>query len=527
MVGEDEETIQLRCPQCGQRFRINQELKGRMVECGACKYRFRVDDQSVVRNKKFYPGERREIGTGHFARVPAKDLLAPPSLQTTEYAEAPNFARFEPVPFGRILVGLVGGAMMVFVWLILILGGSKGGILDGVTIDRRFIIAAFAAVVGTIMILYANPGTRVKAIVFSLLGAIALLLAPVYFKEGTRPMTPGLISMETGVTTPMMVNDARKRIADLKETVGYKPMETALVEAGKNGSAVGIWMKGLQESNSQIVRNYLLRVSKSAEASHLYPRMNRSFLLVLINPQLSLEDVARQCALMGRVDQTVTELSLLEVTVDNSRFAERPIEQLTDKTNAAFYRSNLMELEGMDLKRINDALSRLATAEPKEFRDDIVNRMIQLLEVADLEMMKNLSNAFQHWSSGKDGAPDATLQWALKWYQANQTLPVETLQFLTTWHLPEIYPILDEMWAKSPALWEETYMKCGPLAEDYINKHLMEGGNNHRMSASRITGRVGTNKSIDALKRAMEFKADAELVTSFQNAINSINARNP
>ena len=526
MVVDDGNTIQIRCPQCGQRFRINQELKGRMVECGACEYRFRVDDQSLVRQKKFYPGERREIGAGLFARSPAKDLMAPANLQTTEYADAPNIASFEPVPFGKILIGLIGGAMMVFVLLILVIGGSKGSMLDGVTADRRFIIAAFTAVVGTVMIIYANPGTRPKAIVFSLLAATTLLLTPVYFKEGARPMTPSLPYLATTETTPIKVNDARKKIADLKETVGYGPMETALVGSEKNGSAVGIWMKGLQESNSQVVRNYLLQVSKSAEESHLYPRMNRSFLLVLINPQLSLEEVSQQCALMGRVDQTVAELSLVEVTVDNSRFAERPIEKLTDKTNAAFYQSNLMELKCMDLKRINDALSRLATAEPIEYRDDIVNQMIQLLEVADLEIIKNLSAAFQLWSTGKDGAPEALLRVALKWHKTNHALPLETLKFLTTWQLQEVYPILDEMWAKTPALWEETYMKSGPLAENYINKHLMEGDNSQRMSAARITGRVGSTKSVDLLKRAMEFKADAELVTSLQNAINAINTRN-
>ena len=497
-----------------------------MVECGACEYRFRVDDQSVVRQKKFYPGERRDIGAGLFAKVPAKDLLAPANLQTIEYADAPNIARFEPVPFGKILIGLIGGAMIVFVLLILVIGGSKGGMLDGVTTDRRFIIAAFAAMVGTIMIIYANPGTRLKAIVFSLLGTIALLLAPVYFKEGSRPMTPGLPGMGATETTPMKVNDARKRIADLKETVGYGPMETALVGSEKNGSAVGIWMKGLQESNSQVVRNYLLRVSKSSEESHLYPRMNRSFFLVLINPQLSLEEVAIKCASMGHVDQTEAELNLVVVTVDNSRFAERPIEKLTEKTNEAFYRSNLMELKCMDLKRINDALSRLATAEPIEFRDDIVNEMIQLLEVADLEMIKNLSATFQSWSTGKDGAPEAMLRVALKWHKTNHTLPVETLNFLTNWQLQEVYPILDEMWSKTPALLEEIYMKSGPLAEKYISKHLMEGGNSQRMSAARITGRVGSPESIEALKRAMEFKADVELVTSFQNAINAINTRN-
>jgi PBS lyase HEAT-like repeat len=521
----DNAQIQIRCPDCGQRFKVGPELKGRMVECGACEYKFRVDDDSLIRHRKTYPGEKRDASLAQFSRSP-HNVAAPQYMPTAQYAHAPSPEFYEPVSFARILVGVVGGAVMAFMLLILIVGGSNGGTLYGVTTNQRLILAAFSAVVGTAMILYANPRTRGKAILFSSIGFLTLTLAPFYFTEGSRAVVgTNPIEMHPEQTPQPQKNDERKKIADLKEACGYGPMEAALLVSGSSEKVLGLWLRGLQESNSNMVFNYLMRVSGAAMESHMYPRIDRNFLVVLVNVQCSQEELEQHCKRIGEVEQSIAEISLLDVSVNNALFAERPLNKLSDKTDSSFYQANYMELEGIDLKRINDALRRLAIAEPKQFRADIIRRMRELLPECDKEMLENLSMAFAVWSDGKDGAVEDLAKVALDYYKKNLDIPQETVQFLTKWSHPAIYPILDEMWLNDPTQWEETYTKAGVLGEVLITKHLTEGTNNIRMSAARILARIGTEKAIDQLQEAMEKIQDAEVKTSFQQAIDAINER--
>ncbi len=54
--------LQIRCPKCGQRFKVSDDLRGKLVECGSCEQRFRVNDDVILRSRKFYPGESKKDG---------------------------------------------------------------------------------------------------------------------------------------------------------------------------------------------------------------------------------------------------------------------------------------------------------------------------------------------------------------------------------------------------------------------------------------------------------------------------------
>ena len=54
----DSSLLLIRCPSCGQRFKVGEDFRGRSVECGGCEHRFRIQDEVIVRGRKFYPGER-------------------------------------------------------------------------------------------------------------------------------------------------------------------------------------------------------------------------------------------------------------------------------------------------------------------------------------------------------------------------------------------------------------------------------------------------------------------------------------
>jgi hypothetical protein len=526
MPEEDFHQIQIRCPKCSQRFRVGPELKGRMVECGACEFRFRVDDEAQVKNRKFYPGEKKDPTLNRYSRQPHTEFAAASPVMEAHYAEAPDVERFEPTPIGKIIVGLVGGAVMAMTLLILITGATQHGLLGGVTTDRRLVIAGFAAVVGSLMIIYANPRARVKATFFALLGSLGLIATPIFITEGSKALVGG--DPNTAVLNPPTVTvDGRKKISDLKAAVGYTPMETALLQAGQGGRVVGLWLNGLRDSNTEMVYAYLLRVSGASQQSHLYPRMNQNALIVLINPKLSLEELALQCERMGEVNEIVPELHLIDVKVENERFAEQPITKLSDQQDGAFYQMNLIELLGIDIRRINSALLRLALADPVQSRDDIIKRMIELLDMSDREMLANICKALLVWSDGKDGAPEAAMKAAAARFETEKDLPIECVTFLVKWQQADAYPILEQLWLKEPTSWEEVYMKSGAPAEAGLIKHLTDGTNRHRMSAARILGRVGGNTAEEALRSALDGTTDLELKTSFTNAMEAIRLRKP
>lgn len=526
MPEQDFHQIQIRCPKCSQRFRVGPELKGRMVECGACEFRFRVDDEAQVKNRKFYPGEKKDPIPNRYPRQPHTEFAASSPVMQAHYAEAPDVERFEPTPIGKIIVGLVGGGLMVVTLLILITGATQHGLLGGVTTDRRLVIAGFAAVVGSLMIIYANPRARVKATFFALLGSLGLIATPIFITEGSKKMYGG--DANTAIINPPTVTvDGRKKISDLKAAVGYTPMETALLQAGQGGRVVGLWLKGLRDSNNDMVYAYLLRVSGASDQSHLYPRMKQNALIVLINPKLSLEELALQCERLGEVNEIVPELHLIDVKVENERFAEQSITKLSDKEDGAFYQLNLMELLGVDIRRINNALLRLALADPVQSRDDIIKRMIELLDMSDREMLANICKAMLVWSDGKDGAPEAAMKAATVRFEAEKDLPIECVTFLVKWQQAGVYPILEQLWLKDPTSWEEVYMKSGSPAEAGLINHLAEGSNRRRMSAARILGRVGGDAAEDALRSALEGTTDLELKTSFSNAMEAIRLRKP
>ena len=63
--------VTIRCPGCGQRFKVGPELEGKMVECGTCDHRFRVEEgviecEEAARLVPRNPEIRSAAGEGYF-----------------------------------------------------------------------------------------------------------------------------------------------------------------------------------------------------------------------------------------------------------------------------------------------------------------------------------------------------------------------------------------------------------------------------------------------------------------------------
>jgi hypothetical protein len=516
----DADKLSIRCPGCGQRFKVGLELRDRMVECGTCEHRFRVNDEVVVRTKKFYPGERRTTSLDAFARVPKTTAAPKANFQTIQYSPEP--VHHHPVESGsplRLILGFSAVAIAVLISLLLIFGGSPGGMLYGTSQSKRLMLAAFCAVVGGALLLAANPRARRKAVAGSLAMAAGLLALPFVFTEGTT--TAGPVVTDDRPLVPR-AEDLPQRVDDLealKQKLVYSPVERALES---DPHAIGLWLKGLQEYHKLQVRDYIIRASGADPGSHMYRRSD-DYLMVVTGVTEDLSEMARLCERFGEVKRTIDPLRVIEVEVNNASFQEGPLDKLGDSANPAFYELNRRELESIDLERARRAISRLAPVEPKLYRKDIARRMADLLREADPAMQEDIGKALPTWSEPGDGSEDAArlaLEKAVEYGDAPESL----VAFLVLRQDAGSIPLIEQLWALDPNKWESHFGGMGAAIEPALLKRFPETTVTQRMSAVRLFGKVGTAAAVPVLEAQFE-GANPELRLLLERSLEGIRSR--
>ncbi len=523
----------IRCPSCGQRFKVGEELRERTVECGGCEQRFRIDDKVIVRGRKFYPSENKDPELSRFHRIPLPGGEAKIGVQAARYARAPDLLALEPVSPQRVIAGAVGVIGMVCMALLLMLGAGHGGILDGMPLGSRFLMAGFVCLLGTTMLVYANPRARVKALGISLLLGGCLMVIPYYFRQGSeqlvnRPaLTPRdmMAPVEDVGGGELDVGD--NSVAALRARVGTGPLEAEIAKLAKEGSmkqAAGVWLRGLSDSHRFLVRDYLLRVTGADVSSHYYPRSGGDYLLVLSGINNSLQDLAVLAAPVGKVENIHPEISILEIRVASEIFEEGSIEKLSKKDDPAFYDLNKRELESIDLERIKRAVQRLAEAEPKVYRSDISRKLIALLGDDGVDFKGNVCKALEFWSEEPGPAGEAALKVVNKLVAAGKPVPPEMISLIVKEKNPAVIPILDELWFKNPMTWESLYGDLGPASEPAMLRRFPETQGTIRHSAVRILGRVGGSDSLPILAAEVP-GADSELRVLLDQSQKSIRSR--
>ena len=533
----DASLLLIRCPSCGQRFKVGEDLRGRTVECGGCEHRFRINDDVIVRGKKFYPGEKHDERLHRFQRVPL--AVAPPIMgaQMANYAEAPDPAAYEPAPPQRIIAGILGVSGMVLMALLLMFGARSGGILDGMITPNRLMMAGFTGLLGTVLLIYANPRARGKAFAVGLLLSAGLLSLPFVFTTGSAPPavaqeTPTRDLFEKALTVDEDDSNTAagesSEIAELRATIGTDPLVAEiqrLAAAGSTRRAVGLWLRDLREQNRFLIREYILRTTGADPQSHYYPRGNGDFLMVITGINQSLEEVASIAAPLGKVEHIYQEISVVEVKVDNQNFIEGPIEKLTDRNDPAFYDLNKRELESIDLKRVERAVKRLAEAEPKVYRSDITRLLLNLLTTPEMDFHGDVCRALEVWSAEPGPAGEAALKVAKQHIAQGVSVPVEMVSLMVAERTPGTASLVHELWEENPSQWETYYARLGIAAEPALLQRFTNAEGQLLYSAVRLLGKVGGKDSLPVLEVALVNATDPELRVLLEKAIGSIRRR--
>lgn len=527
----DDLQLLIRCPSCGQRFKVGEELRERTVECGGCEHRFRIEDDVIVRGRKFYPGERNNPVLNRFQRVPLAGGESLIGVQPIRYGNQPDPAVLEPVSPQRIIAGVVGVAGMLIMALLLMFGASRGGLLDGMVMSDRLLGAGFVSFLGIMMLLYANPKGRLKAMAVGALLAGGVMSVPFFFTAGSvqLPHEAAVVKADDGLVAGHLAGEPVEDAATtaLKARIGTGPLVVEmnrLATVGGTKRAVGLWIRGLNGSNRYLVQDYVIRSTQADSSSHFYPRDGGDYLFVVTGVTQTLQELAEVVSLLGKTEKIYPELSVIEVSVRNEIFVEGPIEKLTNKGDPAFYDLNKRELDSIDLERVKGAVQRLAEVEPKIYRIDITRRLIALLLDDSVDFKKNCCRALSVWSEKPGPASDAALKVVKKMLADNDPIPPEVIDLIVKEKNLEVIPILDELWFKDYLAWEAVYGSFGSPVEATLIQRMPKISGIVRYSAIRLLGRVGGADSLPVLA-AVPPGNDPELKVLLEQARKGIERR--
>jgi len=520
-----DDSLLIRCPLCSQRFIVGEELRGLTVECGGCEHRFRINDAVIVRGKKFYPGERKDLELNCFQRVPLVSSPAISGMAVAHYAEAPVATAFEPVAPQRIIAGAVGVVGMALLALLLMFGATRGGSLDGMTTGNRLLMAGFTGVLGIVLLVYANPRARFRALSAGLLLSAALLWLPLFFTVGSVPLSEPEPRAAAPVTT--LAGVAAEAQAELRNQIGTAPLVAEIERLARDGStksAVGLWLRGLNEQNRLLVRDYILRVTGADPQTHYYTRGGGDFLMVVTGVYQSLDEMATIAAVLGSVEMVDPDLAVVEVRVNNLNLVGAAIEKLTDKHDPMFYDLNKQELDSIDLSRVKQAVQRLADVEPKIYRSDITRKLVSLLGSAGVDFKGDLCRTLAVWSEQPGPAGAAALKEVQDLIARKREVPQEMVSLIVKEKNAAVIPVVDALWLGNPTRWEVLYGDVGPAAEPTLLRRLASSERMARQSAVRLLGRVGGADSLSWLEAAAS-GANPEMKVLLEQAAASIRTR--
>ncbi|MGE9269187.1 MAG: MJ0042-type zinc finger domain-containing protein [Verrucomicrobiales bacterium] len=532
----ESESLTIRCPECSQRFKVSGAVEGKTVECGSCDHRFRVDDEVIVRSKRFYPGERKDASLARFGRAPmtsSPELDFEPAMHQGS-AGGPADHSFEPV-FSpqRVIFGLVAVFAVAVVALVLIFGGGPGGVLDGASMSKRLILAGFTVVVASLLLFLANPGQRYKAVFGSIAFAAGLFCLPFFFRQGLPVVTEDRLEQgEEAVdfSFESQLPTVEDPFASLKSEMGYAKVEEALSEYGPSGvhegrTAIGIWVRDIRLFNLDQVFDFLVRsTGANSEESWSYPRPPTDHLVILKDVAPDLSEVAALCGEFGKVTRSIEELNLIEVVVNNELFRQGPQSKLQDPEDPDFYKLNRLELESIDLNRIQAAVKRIADVEPRVFRNDISTRLQELLSAGDLEMKRDVARALTNWAVEGDGSVHAVREVTSSLLAESEDVPDSLVQFLVEARDVDSLPLIHQLWKADFQDWESLYGEMGEMIEGALLAEISTYEPLLQLSAIRLLARVGSTAALPYLQAIRE-EASAEMKVSIDRAVDVIRER--
>ena len=296
---------------------------------------------------------------------------------------------------------------------------------------------------------------------------------------------------------------------------------------------IGIYAHPVTNSSYNTIESYLKRrLSLDSDIPiYRYKRNDsKDSLIVIAGTRLNFDLVAGICEQLGNV-ATLPSRRVIDLGVSKTVFSDPSPEEmrkLIEPENELFCISNLNEMDHPNIDRVISAVQRL-TQIPDEvqmrYKPKIASRLATLIATEqDEELIEECGKALRKW--GKDNpaiVKDLTTS-VMKQLEKEETLSRSLVNFLIENQSEKSLVIVDRMWSKNPNQWSEHYVSLGAKAEERLLFHFQNSPDNLRNNAVVLLRRVGTQKSIPTLQKALRGTNDGFDI-SIQRAIDSINAR--
>lgn len=518
-----EDSLLIRCPGCGQRFKVEAELKGRTVECGTCHDRFVISEDLIMRGRRFYPGEKGGAGLAGFQRMPEAAATGKAQSGAVNYQPGPPPVAYEPPTPQRILAGVAGGLVMVLAGLFLLFAKDFSGPLAGVNTGKRVMIAGFAGVLGLALLVYGNPRARWKALLFGGLLAGGLVAVPLFVKPGTE--LPSAKEARSGQIPERAAAEQKPR--DIHAEAGLAPVdqENARLEAqGISWKVSSLWIRGLREQNKNQVRDYLARAAQLPLPPSMYKRGEGNFLAVLSGAEVPFEKLRDLAETFGKIVAESPDFRLIEVVANNEVFREVPMDKLTDNASPSFYDLNKNELASIDLERVKRAVIRLTAAEPRLYREDISQRLVELLKMPAVDFKPEVARALRVWGEPSQAGGVAVIAEIQRLMDKNLEVSDDFVELMIQERPPGTVDAMVGLWVRESNRWENHLSRLGQDAEKALLARLPDAEGGMLYSLVRLLGNCGGRDAANALSE-LETGKDSELKLLVGKSIAQIRER--
>lgn len=523
--------IKIECSDCGQQFDVDPELVGRLVECGECKYHFRVDDSCIVKQTmRHYPGEKAADLSMFSKRIPAVETSSDVGFRTAAYEQQVDPNDVMPLGAKRLMCIFVGIILVVFVSLLFVFGNDPkkiDGLMLDVGNDKRYILCGFTALISSLLLIYGFRKKRVVGVLLSVLFSGGLLALPSIYPEYFSPQSDQ--ELTTPLTTYDEDHDAAKKMLKYKSGIGYGPVETAIKSAGPEKvlavvlfDAKGEYLDTVESYLSQGLKNSSIPKVFAGSSRHVDDR--KVDLILFSSIAVDFEQAAEVCQGFGKVLNKYPELRVIEVEVSSKDLVSHNLSILTDESSIDFYNANYRELSHIDPERQLAAIRRLGAAKEVGRRADVVNMLLRKLADDTYPYKEDIVGTLLKWAKPEDNAGPVVKKVAQKQVEINRSMPQVYLDFLIDHNEPNISNILLYAWKKEPVIGEPYMIRAGKRAEEALVEDLPQMEKKYLKSAASILRKIGTRSSVPVLEACIE-RADEDSRQAIESAIDAMKTR--
>lgn len=518
--------MNIRCPNCRARFSVPSDFINRVVECGGCETQFKIDDENIIHSKKVYPGEKKDPELNQFRRIPLDAIPAPQGMQTVNYTEFNHPEQLGPAEPQRVIAGIFGIAILLLGALLLFLASKPYSPLGGMPLEKKLVVAGFTSLLGFVFLVYANPRARIKASIIGLLLTAGVFAIPIYVKDTSKiPGKSGTSILD--LDSPEGTGQLADPVAILRKRFLTQPLEKEqgrLSDINSNKKAYGVYLTDMLGRNKINARDYLVRETLAGPSSHPYPREDNHYLVVLTDVEMNFDQVSLIADKLGQVTESHPEIDVIVVKVNNELFVAGSADKLNDRNHPSFYELNRLELQSIDLGRVEQAVERLADSDAAILRSDISSLLLTLLKKPSVTFHDSVARALIKWSDDPGPPAEAGLA-VLKNYATQGISPPEHLVRLVANHKStEAIPTMMAVWESNPVIWDKELVKFGPPVEPAVLEKLSSDHAPLRHAAIKMLGQVGTAKSLPMLRQALS-EPDPESRVLAERSIQQIESR--